>query len=150
MERSEPSVSLLRSIEAGQRYPSAVPISEWTVNLRDMPANDNLGFVGLAHGTSRLDPLLPVWKRAADTKISCSKIALSILGTSRTCDQHVREVDCILACPRSVFIHQRLDFRSDLSRSALSDKGRISADHGPPAFKDLSRRSLQCSKVLER
>ncbi len=140
--------SLLRSIALGQPCPSA-----WAVELMGKllaaQAEVCLNVAGIVDGDSHMDSRLREPKPTANREISSARTALSIFGTSQMRDQRELELGCILAWSGSVFICQRLDFRSDLSRSAVSDKGRISALNWPPAFKDLCRRSLQCRKAPE-
>ncbi len=148
IERSEPSVSLLRSIALGQPCPSVLA-TELTAKLLALPMKFCLNIAGIVHGESHMHCRLREPKPTDNRKISSARTALSIFGTSQMRDQHKLELDCILAWSSPGFICQRSDFRSDFSPAAASDKGRIAADHWPPAFKDLSRRSRQCRKVPE-
>ncbi len=148
MERSEPSVSLLRIIEVGHTGPS-VPVTELVGRLFDTSTEDGLNLVGIGQGEPHLDGLVRESKQTVNRKISSPKTALSIFGTSQMRDQHELEFDCILAWSLSVFIHQRSDSWSDLSRTVWSDKGRISTDRGPSARENLVRGGPHCDELPE-
>ncbi len=131
VERSERSVSLLRTIEVGLPCPS-IAVAELRVRQLDIPAKDCLNFVGIAH-----------------IQISPATIVVSISGTSWICSPQELELVCILAWSIFVFIPQKSDSRSDFPRAGLSDKSRISPDDGSAATEAPGRGRPRYGEVPE-
>ncbi len=121
VERSEPSVSLLRTIEVGLPCP-CVAVAGLRRRQLDIPSKDCLNSVGIAQTES-----LP------------AIIVVSMFGTSGICSPHGLKPDCILAWSIFVFIPQKSDSRSDFPRTGLSNKSRISPDDGSAAIVASSR-----------